>query len=123
MAARPTLRPICCGTVSSLSGAVVPPGITTAALSSEPSRAAGKAAPADQGAAPAGAVAEAVSAGVLARDGAELSPAVVIPGGTAAPLSDDTVPQQIGRTVGRAATKAADLLANLPTLPKFGRKK
>jgi DNA-binding transcriptional ArsR family regulator len=65
---------------------------------------------------------EAVAA-VLERDGAELSPAVVIPGGTAAPLSDDTVPQQIGRTVGRAATKAADLLANLPNLPKFGRKK
>ncbi|NUT73017.1 helix-turn-helix transcriptional regulator [Pseudarthrobacter sp. C4D7] len=60
---------------------------------------------------------------VLVREGAELSPAVVIPGGTAAPLSDDTVPQQIGRTVGRAATKAADLLANLPALPKFGRKK
>jgi DNA-binding transcriptional ArsR family regulator len=39
---------------------------------------------------------------------------------------DDTMPQQIGRTVGRAATKAADLLANLPNLPnlpKFGRKK
>ena len=65
---------------------------------------------------------EAVAA-VLARDDAQLSPAVVIPGGTAAPLSDDTVPQQIGRTVGRAATKAADLLANLPNLPKFGRKK
>lgn len=65
----------------------------------------------------------AVSDGVLAPDGAELSPAVVIPGGTAAPLSDDTVPQQIGRTVGRAATRAADLLANLPNLPKFGRKK
>jgi DNA-binding transcriptional ArsR family regulator len=62
-------------------------------------------------------------AAVLVREGAELSPAVVIPGGTAAPLSDDTVPQQIGRTVGRAATKAADLLANLPNLPKFGRKK
>jgi DNA-binding transcriptional ArsR family regulator len=62
-------------------------------------------------------------AAVLARPDAELSPAVVIPGGTAAPLSDDTVPQQIGRTVGRAATKAADLLANLPNLPKFGRKK
>jgi DNA-binding transcriptional ArsR family regulator len=62
-------------------------------------------------------------AAVLERDGAELSPAVVIPGGTVAPLSDDTVPQQIGRTVGRAATKAADLLANLPNLPKFGRKK
>ncbi|MBT2565448.1 winged helix-turn-helix transcriptional regulator [Arthrobacter sp. ISL-85] len=60
---------------------------------------------------------------VLVREGAELSPAVVIPGGTAGPLSDDTVPQQIGRTVGRAATKAADLLANLPNLPKFGRKK
>ncbi|HEY8753730.1 MAG TPA: metalloregulator ArsR/SmtB family transcription factor [Arthrobacter sp.] len=58
-----------------------------------------------------------------ARAGAGLSPAVVIPGGTVAPLSDDTVPQQIGRTVGRAATKAADLLANLPNLPKFGRKK
>jgi hypothetical protein len=67
--------------------------------------------------------ADAVAAGVLARGNAELSPAVVIPGGTAAPLSDDTVPQQIGRTVGRAATKAADLLANLPNLPKFGRKK
>jgi DNA-binding transcriptional ArsR family regulator len=67
--------------------------------------------------------ADAVSAGVLAPDGADLSPAVIIPGGTTAPLSDDSVPQQIGRTVGRAATKAADLLANLPTLPKFGRKK
>ncbi|MFI2565739.1 ArsR/SmtB family transcription factor [Paenarthrobacter sp. NPDC018779] len=47
---------------------------------------------------------------------------------TDAPVSvdlqtDDTVPQQIGRTVGRAATKAADLLANLPNLPKFGRKR
>ncbi|VXC02600.1 Bacterial regulatory, arsR family protein [Arthrobacter sp. 9AX] len=67
--------------------------------------------------------ADAVAAGVLVREGADLSPAVVIPGGTAAPLSDDSVPQQIGRTVGRAATKAADLLANLPNLPKFGRKK
>jgi hypothetical protein len=64
-----------------------------------------------------------VPADVLVRDGAELSPAVVIPGGTSAPLSDDSVPQQIGRTVGRAATRAADLLANLPNLPKFGRKK
>ncbi|MDR6415055.1 metalloregulator ArsR/SmtB family transcription factor [Pseudarthrobacter sulfonivorans] len=66
---------------------------------------------------------DAAVAAVLARPDAELSPAVVIPGGTTAPLSDDTVPQQIGRTVGRAATKAADLLANLPNLPKFGRKK
>ncbi|MGN7151043.1 ArsR/SmtB family transcription factor [Arthrobacter sp. SAFR-179] len=66
---------------------------------------------------------EEVPAPVLVREGAELSPAVVIPGGTAAPLTDDSVPQQIGRTVGRAATKAADLLANLPNLPKFGRKK
>ena len=66
---------------------------------------------------------DAAVAAVLAREDAELSPAVVIPGGTAAPLSDDTLPQQIGRTVGRAATKAADLLANLPNLPKFGRKK
>lgn len=47
----------------------------------------------------------------------QLSPAVAIPVATA---GDDTVPQQIGRTVGRAATKAADLIANLP---KFGRKK
>jgi len=89
-----------------------------------PSAPARRAAAAHNEAATAGAVAaEAVSAGVLAPDGAELSPAVVIPGGTTAILSDDTVPQQIGRTVGRAATKAADLLANLPTLPKFGRKK
>jgi DNA-binding transcriptional ArsR family regulator len=49
--------------------------------------------------------------------GSTLSPAVVIPVGTA---GEDRMPQQIGRTVGRAATKAADLLANLP---KFGRKK
>ncbi|XAS66798.1 metalloregulator ArsR/SmtB family transcription factor [Micrococcaceae bacterium Sec5.7] len=52
--------------------------------------------------------------------GGQLSPAVVAPGGTVGAAGDDTVPQQIGRTVGRAATKAADLLANLP---KFGRKK
>ena len=52
----------------------------------------------------------------------QLSPAVVIPGGQVpgSASQDDTVPQQIGRTVGRAATKAADLLANLP---KFGRKR
>jgi DNA-binding transcriptional ArsR family regulator len=47
----------------------------------------------------------------------QLSPAVAIPVGVA---TDDTVPQQIGRTVGRAAAKASDLLSNLP---KFGRKK
>lgn len=52
-----------------------------------------------------------------ASEGGQLSPAVAIPVATA---GDDTVPQQIGRTVGRAATKAADLIANLP---KFGRKK
>ncbi|WP_457973773.1 ArsR/SmtB family transcription factor [Arthrobacter sp. D1-17] len=54
--------------------------------------------------------------------GGELSPAVVVPGGQVSgnPAQDGTVPQQIGRTVGRGAKKAADLLANLP---KFGRKK
>jgi len=46
-----------------------------------------------------------------------LSAAVAIPVGTA---GEDKRPQQIGRTVGRAATRAADLLASLP---KFGRKK
>ena len=47
-----------------------------------------------------------------------------LPVGTA---GEDKMPQQIGRTVGRAATKAADLLANLPevrpqevTLPVCG---
>lgn len=49
--------------------------------------------------------------------GSPLSPAVVLPVGTA---GEDKMPQQIGRTVGRAATRAADLLSNLP---KFGRKK
>jgi phage/plasmid primase-like uncharacterized protein len=49
--------------------------------------------------------------------GGQLSPAVAIP---VAIAGDDSMPQQIGRTVGRAATKAADLIANLP---KFGRKK
>ncbi|AXJ08499.1 helix-turn-helix transcriptional regulator [Arthrobacter sp. PM3] len=50
-------------------------------------------------------------------EGSPLSPAVVLPVGTG---GEDKMPQQIGRTVGRAATRAADLLANLP---KFGRKK
>ncbi|MDR7082628.1 DNA-binding transcriptional ArsR family regulator [Arthrobacter ginsengisoli] len=49
--------------------------------------------------------------------GSPLSPAVVLPVGTA---GEDRMPQQIGRTVGRAATRAADLLASLP---KFGRRK
>jgi DNA-binding transcriptional ArsR family regulator len=86
----------------------------------------GQTPPLQDGTGPDAVAAHAVAAGVLAQGSAELSPAVVIPGGTAAPLSDDTVPQQIGRSVGRAATKAADLLANLPNLPnlpKFGRKK
>ncbi|WP_427172374.1 metalloregulator ArsR/SmtB family transcription factor [Arthrobacter sp. 92] len=56
-------------------------------------------------------------AGTGRSAGGQLSPAVAIPVAT---TPDDTVPQQIGRTVGRAATRAADLIANLP---KFGRKK
>ena len=72
-------------------------------------------------------VAETPAAAELAAAPQALSPAVTVQAGEA-PVSvelqtDDTVPQQIGRTVGRAATKAADLLANLPTLPKFGRKR
>jgi DNA-binding transcriptional ArsR family regulator len=35
-------------------------------------------------------------------------------------VPDDSRPQQLGRTVGRAANRAADLLANLP---KFGRRR
>lgn len=55
----------------------------------------------------------------------ERSPETVRASGSVSPAAgtDDTRPQQIGRTVGRAATKAADILANLPNLPKFGRKK
>lgn len=60
---------------------------------------------------------EAAAALASSPPGSPLSPAVVIPVGTA---GEDKMPQQIGRTVGRAATRAADLLANLP---KFGRKK
>jgi DNA-binding transcriptional ArsR family regulator len=116
------------GAGAPVAGAPAAPAPVHAAAETSPAHApsapARRAAAAHHEAATAGAVAaEAVSAGVLAPDGAELSPAVVIAGGTTATLSDDTVPQQIGRTVGRAATKAADLLANLPNLPKFGRKK
>ena len=99
---------------------------------------AGAAAPAASGAAASGTAASRISgtelpdafaaAGSAGRGetgrsvGGELSPAVVVPGGqvSGSPAQDDTVPQQIGRTVGRGAKKAADLLANLP---KFGRKK
>jgi DNA-binding transcriptional ArsR family regulator len=96
---------------------------------------AGMTAPAAAG--PAGEVPDAFAAAAAAHSGSaaddathapgrpasgQLSPAVVVPGGQVPGSAgqDDTVPQQIGRTVGRAATKAADLLANLP---KFGRKK
>ncbi|MHA7268512.1 ArsR/SmtB family transcription factor [Arthrobacter sp. HLT1-20] len=37
--------------------------------------------------------------------------------------NDGGVPGQISRSVGRAANKAADLLANLPALPTFRRRK
>jgi DNA-binding transcriptional ArsR family regulator len=78
---------------------------------------AGLAAP-DGTEAPAAHAAPLPAAALAARPaGSPLSPAVVIPVGTA---GEDKMPQQIGRTVGRAATRAADLLANLP---KFGRKK
>jgi DNA-binding transcriptional ArsR family regulator len=93
--------------------------------------------PAPAAAGPAGEVPDAFAAAAAAHSGSaaddathapgrpasgQLSPAVVVPGGQVPGSAgqDDTVPQQIGRTVGRAATKAADLLANLP---KFGRKK
>ncbi len=67
---------------------------------------------------PAGAAAEQAAAALAGRPaGSPLSPAIVIPVGSA---GEDKMPQHIGRTVGRAATKAADLLASLP---KFGRKK
>jgi DNA-binding transcriptional ArsR family regulator len=68
--------------------------------------------------APAPAAAAPAAAALAGRGaGSPLSPAVVLPVGAA---GEDKMPQQIGRTVGRAATKAADLLANLP---KFGRRK
>jgi DNA-binding transcriptional ArsR family regulator len=86
---------------------------TSAAIASAPISGAGGLAAAVSG--PAGAAASAAAPGHSV--GGQLSPAVVAPAGQA---GDDSVPQQIGRTVGRAATKAADLFANLP---KFGRKK
>jgi DNA-binding transcriptional ArsR family regulator len=62
-----------------------------------------------------------VPAGTLPVNAAQPAQDIPVPAAL-----DDTVPQQIGRTVGRAATRAADLLAklpDLPNLPKFGRKK
>lgn len=88
---------------------VAVPDSLAAAVTATPS-----AAPVPQHAAPASQPAAAL-AGRPA--GSPLSPAVVLPVGTA---GEDKMPQQIGRTVGRAATRAADLLASLP---KFGRKK
>lgn len=82
----------------------------------------GAPAPAGQFPAPAGppltsAAPESAATRAARPAGSRMSPAVLGPAGTA---GEDKMPQQIGRTVGRAATKAADLLANLP---KFGRKK
>ncbi|MBT2552087.1 helix-turn-helix transcriptional regulator [Arthrobacter sp. ISL-5] len=77
---------------------------------------------AHSGGAPGAAAAEQATHAPGRPGSGQLSPAVVVPGGTVpgGAAHDDTVPQQIGRTVGRGAKKAADLLANLP---KFGRKK
>ncbi|WP_306915534.1 MULTISPECIES: helix-turn-helix transcriptional regulator [unclassified Arthrobacter] len=88
------------GAAAALSAAPAAPQPAAAAISAAP------AAPQSAAAALAGRTA-----------GSPLSPAVVLPVGAA---GEDRMPQQIGRTVGRAATKAADLLASLP---KFGRKK
>jgi len=88
----------------------VPDTLAAAATANPPATAPAATAPAAPASPPA-----AVLAGRPA--GSPLSPAVVLPVGTA---GEDKMPQQIGRTVGRAATRAADLLANLP---KFGRKK
>jgi DNA-binding transcriptional ArsR family regulator len=93
--------------------AAASPAAATATDVPETFAAAGAAGPAGTAAA---AAEPALDAPGLPANG-QLSPAVVVPGD---PAHDDTVPQQIGRTVGRGAKKAADLLANLP---KFGRKK
>ena len=102
------------------------PAADTAAADRAPAAAAAAAAANQQDAAaaavnpPAAAAAAAVqpAAALAGRPpGSPLSPAVVLPVGTA---GEDRRPQQIGRTVGRAATRAADLLASLP---KFGRRK
>ena len=90
------------------------PASQPAAQPTAPAAAASQPAPASQ---PAGAASQPAAALAGRPAGSPLSPAVVLPVGTA---GEDKMPQQIGRTVGRAATKAADLLANLP---KFGRKK
>jgi DNA-binding transcriptional ArsR family regulator len=106
-------------------------GTARAAAAAASPRAGGQTAEVPDTFAAAGAQSAAAHAGSAADDAThapgrpssgQLSPAVVVPGGQVPGSAgqDDTVPQQIGRTVGRAATKAADLLANLP---KFGRKK
>ncbi|WP_427015526.1 ArsR/SmtB family transcription factor [Pseudarthrobacter sp. P1] len=46
----------------------------------------------------------------------------MVPAANRGTEAEGSMPAQIGRSVGRAANKAADLLANLPK-PKFGRRK
>jgi DNA-binding transcriptional ArsR family regulator len=102
--AEPRLHPV----PDTLAGAATTPPAPATAAAAAATPAAAATAPAMSPAA----------AALAARPaGSPLSPAVVLPVGTA---GEDKMPQQIGRTVGRAATKAADLLANLP---KFGRRK
>ena len=74
----------------------------------------------------AGQAAQPAAVGTSQAPGTARSASAAQPAQEVVPAVDDTVPQQIGRTVGRAATRAADLLAklpDLPNLPKFGRKK
>ncbi|WP_427006297.1 ArsR/SmtB family transcription factor [Pseudarthrobacter sp. H2] len=98
-----------------------PARVPDARLQAAPDSLAAAAAPsaAATAATAAGTAASQLPAAALANRpaGSPLSAAVVIPVG---PPVEDKMPQQLGRTVGRAATKAADLLASLP---KFGRKK
>ena len=93
------------------------PDTPAEAAPATPAAHASRAAPASQPAALQPAASQPAPALAGRPAGSPLSPAVALPVGTA---GDDKMPQQIGRTVGRAATRAADLLANLP---KFGRKK
>lgn len=95
----------------------VPDSLAAAATATQPAAPAGAASQPAPAASQAAAASQPAAALAGRPAGSPLSPAVVLPVGTA---GEDKMPQQIGRTVGRAATRAADLLASLP---KFGRKK
>ncbi|POH75213.1 ArsR/SmtB family transcription factor [Arthrobacter glacialis] len=107
---------------------LVPAAANGARVPTSAAQVAGAPAPHASNAATSTAVSTTPAAHAAANGAAGVRATGTIPSSQAAVIvqsneNDGGVPGQISRSVGRAANKAADLLANLPALPTFRRRK